>query len=139
MSCPSPNDQGLERCSVLFAFFWYFVRLSVCGKKSHIYMFIRCIMTWSLTTGFVSFLAYCNRIFTTFVHIKLLVPLSQVSATCTRTNPNPGLGLKFLLPNLVQNVKNRQKSWTCQSQLVCFNSFFYLFLHNTCSDTYLLR
>lgn len=126
MSCPSPNDQGLERCSVLFAFFWYFVRLSVCGKKSHIYMFIRCIMTWSLTTGFVPFLAYCNRIFTTFVHIKLLVPLSQVSATCTRTNPNPGMGLKFLLPNLVQNVKNRRKSWTCQSQLVCFNSFFFI-------------
>lgn len=124
-------------CS-LRGFFWYFVRLSVCEKKPHIYT--RCIMTWHPTTGFVPFLAYCNRIFTTFVHIKRLVPLSQVSATCKRTNSNPGLGLKCLLPNLVQNVKNRRKSWACQSQLVCFNSFFfYLLLHDICSDTYILR
>lgn len=120
---PLPQLSRIGGCSVLFVFF--FGILSVfpsVEKKSHIY--IRCIMTWRLTTGFVPFLAYCNRIFTTLVHIKLLVPLSQGSATCTRTNPNPGLGLICLLHNLVQNVKNRQKSWTCQSQLVCFNSIF---------------
>lgn len=122
MSCPSPNDQGLEGCSVLFVVFLVFCPSFCLWKKiAHIYTLYN---DMGPNNGICTLSSYCNRIFTTFVHIKLLLPLSQVSATCTRTNPNPGLGLKFLLPNLVLNVKNRRKSWTCQSQLVCFNSFF---------------